>query len=135
MNTQTPYTLLVSMYRYIGHSLLELNVAVRTAVRTAMKEAKKAMPTKRTVEVVEHQGCQGPGRNRTVLRYRRCNNIDLMDVRLDGSVLRRATIKCSLQIEADEVDVRLDSVLRRATIKCSLQIRVGGARSHGWRVS
>ena len=41
-------------------------------------------------------------------------------------------MKCSLRIE---VDVRLDgSVLRMATIKCSLQIGVG-ARSHGWRVS
>jgi hypothetical protein len=57
--------------------------------------------------------------------------LTLVDVRQDGGVLRRATMKCSLRIE---VDVRLDGVLRRATVKCSLQIDVG-ARSHDWRVS
>ena len=29
-------------------------------------------------------------------------------MRLDGDVLRKATIKCSLQIEVDVVDVSLD---------------------------
>jgi hypothetical protein len=48
--------------------------------------------------------------------------LTLVDVCQDGGVLRRATMKCSLQID---VDVRLDGdVLRKATIKCSLRIEV-----------
>jgi hypothetical protein len=51
-------------------------------------------------EVVVHQGCQGPGR---IERF--CDIIDVttltlvVDVCQDGGVLRRATIKCSLQID------------------------------------